>query len=442
MPLSDGRGKHGQQRKKPEAIGNAIKLFITNLDSRESHYSRDRNENRKFLPANTTKIKLFHQFCDQNPQYAPNNNNDAAASYSLFCKIFECDFNIAIGFPRSDLCDTCELYNTRILAATREANLQQIQELREARERHWDESQRFYDQIRRINELPNSYLAICADFEKNFNFPITGVNREYFLSNMNLYNFGIQNMKTNDAHMIMYSQTFARKGANETATFLHYYLTEVCDPVIRHVKLYMDNSTGTNKNRFVLAMLHNLCLTKFESIEIIFPIVGHSYMPIDRSFAMIEKKKKREDKITTPEQWTNLVRLSRPTQPFNIIHVEHPMTNSLRPDETIPILRVIDFKTLFAPMLGRQLYLQQARKILITRDLQLMMSRNLNEDCLEPINLFLNHVTIDNLLPILGNPPLAYEDILYLPVSASAARSVNIIKQYIDQPVQFFDTIS
>jgi len=419
----------------------AIKTYIANLEARESHYSRERNENRKFLPANTTKTKLYNQFCELNPEFAPNNDNEAAVTYSMFCKIFNYDFNIAIGFPRSDLCDSCELFKTRILGARREENHELLEELQQARNVHWEESQTFYNKIREVNELPNTTLAICADFEKNFNFPITGVNREYFMSNVNLYNFGVQNMKTNDAHMIMYSQSFARKGANETATFLHYYLTEVCPPEIQNVHLYMDNSTGTNKNRFVLAMLQNLCLTRFESVEIIFPIVGHSFMPIDRSFAMIEKKKKREDLVTTPEHWTNLVRQARPSQPYNIVHVEHPLTNSLQPDQTIPILRVIDFKAIFTPLLGRQLYLQQARKILITGNLQLLISRTLNGDCVEPVNLFVNTVTAENLIAILVDPPLAYEETLYLPVPAAAARSVDTIKQYIDQPVPFFNTI-
>lgn len=38
----------------------------------------------------------------------------------------------------------------------------------------------------------------------------------------------------------------------------------------------------------------------------IFPIVGHSFLPVDRVFANIEKKIKKKDVITTPDDYTNL----------------------------------------------------------------------------------------------------------------------------------------
>jgi len=68
------------------------------------------------------------------------------------------------------------------------------------------------------------------------------------MSHLNFYNFGIQNLQTNYATMIMYAQHYAKKGANEAATFLYFYLQELCPPEVIHVILFMDNSVGTNKN--------------------------------------------------------------------------------------------------------------------------------------------------------------------------------------------------
>lgn len=43
-----------------------------------------------------------------------------------------------------------------------------------------------------------------------------------------------------------------------------------------------------------------------ETIEMIFPIVGHYFLPADRVFANIEKKIKKRDVITSPDEYTNL----------------------------------------------------------------------------------------------------------------------------------------
>jgi len=152
-------------------------------------------------------------------------------------------------------------------------------------------------------------------------------------------------------------------------------------------------------------MLQSLALTRFETMEVVFPIVGHSYMPIDRSFAIIEKSKKKEDKITTPEAWTRVVRKARPSQPFEIVHVEHPLTNDLRPENETTILRIIDYKRIFEPMLNNRLFLQQARKIMFSRNLTPLMSQSLLTECETPIPLFKEEVTIRNITEAMIDPP-------------------------------------
>ena len=416
-----------------------MREFIGNLAARESHYSRERNDGRKYLPANTTKRTLFQNFMDAHPNFSE--LQDPSINYALFCRIFNFEYNIAFGFPRSDLCNRCELFEVRRKTAEREQSVEQLEEIRTQSEQHWAEAEIFYEQIRQSTNANENIFSICADFQKNFTFPITGVNKEYFLSNLNFYNFGIQNLQTNEASMIMYAQHFAKKGANETATFLQYYLTENVPPNCNHVRIFMDNSVGTNKNRFVLAMLQRLVLTQFTSVELIFPIVGHSYMPIDRSFAIIEKKKKKQDRIVCPEDWTQIMKTARPSQPFQVVHVEHPLTNDLQQDQNCPILRVIDFKRVLAPLLNNRLFLQQARKIRLERNLIPMMSSTLNGECNEPINLFRNMVTEEALINALVDPPLAYEDILFLPLPQAVESSVGQILQYIDQPVNFHNTI-
>ena len=127
--IIDDRGHHGNHAKTNDNVRESIKNFILNLKARETHYSRQRNENKTFLPANTTRISLYKSFLEQNPQCDPVNNHDDSVKYSRFSRIFNCEFNISFGFPRSDLYDTCELLNVRIKTARRDNDENAINEI-------------------------------------------------------------------------------------------------------------------------------------------------------------------------------------------------------------------------------------------------------------------------------------------------------------------------
>jgi len=208
------------------------------------------------LDVNATKRSLFRQLWLLNPELLEANNINTAATYYLFGRTFNFKFNVAIGFPRSDLCDTCELLKNQIAAATRERNEPMQQQLQQQRMQHWTESEVFYNKLRTANndDNENEDIIVCADYEKNFSIPVTGVNKEYFNSNVNFYNFWMQNLKTHDATMALYAQHFAWKGANGVAPFLQFHIRDKKVGNSRNIKIFMENAVGTNKNRFVFSM--------------------------------------------------------------------------------------------------------------------------------------------------------------------------------------------
>ena len=177
-PIEDRRRKHENHAKVHENVRFAIRNFIQNLEARQSHYSRERNEDKTFLPANTTQMS----FLEQNPIFDLTNNDDDNVEYSLFCRVFNFEF----GFPCSILCDTCELQNIRMNTAQRGNNHQAINKIQILRDQPWQEAEIFYELVRQSNQLENNHIANCADYEKNFVFPITGINKEYSMSHLNL----------------------------------------------------------------------------------------------------------------------------------------------------------------------------------------------------------------------------------------------------------------
>jgi len=156
----NGRGRNANHPTVNLKAKNAVRQFILEQQPRESHYSRASNSEKLYLPATTTVTTLHRLFLDQNPQWNPNNGLQYnKITYGYFRKNFNEEFNISVGYPRSDLCNTCELIHKRIEVA-REEN-RTFENLRQAQLSHWDSAETFYEEMRRCTTLGAEYLVLC-----------------------------------------------------------------------------------------------------------------------------------------------------------------------------------------------------------------------------------------------------------------------------------------
>jgi len=83
----------------------------------------------------------------------------------------------------------------------------------------------FYDLVRQLNKLENDHIAICANYEKKIVFPITSINKKYFVSSLNFYNFGIQNLQNNHATMIIFAQHNTKKKTESSSHVFGFLFT-------------------------------------------------------------------------------------------------------------------------------------------------------------------------------------------------------------------------
>lgn len=72
-----------------------------------------------------------------------------------------------------------------------------------------------------------------------------------------------------------------------------------------------DGCAGQNKNTTVVAMC-TMWLTEapehIQKMEVIFPVVGHSFLPADRVFGRIEKEFRKRDTILKPDDYTDIIK--------------------------------------------------------------------------------------------------------------------------------------
>lgn len=105
-PPKDNRGKH---KYRPHAISDETKNMIidhiTSLKGRESHYSL-KHSRKIYLPEELNITKIFHLFKEQNPWIKD-------SLYETDRQIFNNNFNIGFGYPRTDTCSTCDEFKVQ-----------------------------------------------------------------------------------------------------------------------------------------------------------------------------------------------------------------------------------------------------------------------------------------------------------------------------------------
>lgn len=341
--VRDYRGKHtNRQNRIPEETIKNVHSFLKNLPVIESHYSRSQNKYKKYLSSDLTVASLHKGYCTKYPEYP--------MKYRYFHKIFVNDFNYSFAHPKKDICTTCTKFMADLHSATFGKDENKIRLLKIQKELHLRKAQTFFDKLkeRRENSNPDE-LVICFDFQKNLPLPVTNITDEYYKRQLWLHNFGINNIVSNQASMFLYTENFANKGPNEVITSVDYYIKKYRKSETKLI-IFCDNCFSQNKNRYLFTYLDSLCAANtFQSVAVFYPIPGHSMMPIDRCYALVEKKKLKREKIDNPDYYIDLIQSARPKKPFEIIFLQHSLlTKNSQIEGEFPVVKILDYKKLFA----------------------------------------------------------------------------------------------
>lgn len=88
--------------------------------------------------------------------------------------------------------------------------------------------------------------------------------------------------------------------------------------------MYSDQCGGQNRNiKLSLFCQYVVSHPDFtiEEIDHTFLVSGHSYLPCDQDFGLIEKNKKNFREIYIPQNWLDVIKTARKKQPFKIIRM-------------------------------------------------------------------------------------------------------------------------
>lgn len=162
-------------------------------------------------------------------------------SLTLYSNIFNDDFNLGFGRPRSDTCAKCDKLHIAIQAANGAEKLQKEKE----KEKHHHEAQSGYssksdDKKAAIHSwrgkkrvtggvVPRSKDTvdmITYDFQQNLETPTLRHNDMFYSRQLWTYNFGIHDAVKNHGIMNVWPETVAKRGSSEVVSSLETYIQE------------------------------------------------------------------------------------------------------------------------------------------------------------------------------------------------------------------------
>lgn len=100
---------------------------------------------------------------------------------------------------------------------------------------------------------------------------------------------------------------------------IDHFVTYILPATIRKLVIFCDSCAGQNKNYTVVRFLHYLLtkMNRFDKVNVVFPIRGHSYLECDRDMNLINQK----SYVQRPEEWKDDIKNSR-VKPFKFTVID------------------------------------------------------------------------------------------------------------------------
>lgn len=309
-PPTSKQGKHKNRKNRiPDDVVQKVNDHIKSFPRRESHYSRIKTA-RFYLSPDLNVKKMYQLYLQLNePESITNENYKPKVTYDFYFRYFKQNFNYSFGSPRSDTCKKCDILHNKIKDPTLDAN--EKKELQKEKTLHEMKSSHFFKELKEKTKLSkeNAEVEVLTfDYQQNLPLPKIPAGEAFYKRQLWTYNFCIHSGKTGKAHFYIYDETTARKSPNEVISFLFHYIDHILPKNVKVLYLFSDNAAAQNKNATILQFLHLLVrTTSLQKIEHRFPEPGHSFLPCDRCFGVIEKYLRKKDYVFSPKQYCQYI---------------------------------------------------------------------------------------------------------------------------------------
>ncbi|CAH0558686.1 unnamed protein product [Brassicogethes aeneus] len=319
VPKSDERGKHHNRANRipleqVQSVHDHIKAFPKYV----SHYSRKKNPNRIYLNHDISISGLYKDFyldwCKE--------RNIMPVREDRYRRIFCNEYNIGFKLPKSDTCHTCDSLNILIRNEENNKNEEEVKKLKTQLELHHRKADAMQNNLKeevKSAKANNNKLVIAFDLQQTLPTPSLTVGPAFYLRKAWTYNLGVHDCVTGKGSMFMWTESTAKRGSEEIASIILKYIFSRTATGQNELVIFTDNCGGQNKNWLIMSLWLQLVREgKFKSVEHRFLVSGHTYLPCDRDFALIEKHKRFLRQVYCPDDWYTAVLKCKRTNPFEV----------------------------------------------------------------------------------------------------------------------------
>ena len=291
---------------------------------------------------NDASLQQVHNFLDSLPHYKTHYSHtdclyfspelNKTTAYELYVKKSESDrvgkkkfmsilktYKVKFHAPRTDTCRRCDEIKAKLNGSTGEAQ----ENLQSELSHHHGEAQAAREALTEmtlLSKMEDDLLVFTFDLEKTQPLPHITTSVAFYKRQLWLYNLGINTRKDNQGHMHVWLESEGRRGANEICSSLFKFLKNQNFDTIKRIHSFSDCCGGQNRNKIFVQFMSWFC-NNFPVIEWQHSYLepGHTFLPNDRDFGMIEKKKKQCGNIYTFNEWVKLIETSTKKNPFKVI---------------------------------------------------------------------------------------------------------------------------
>ena len=253
--------------------------------------------------------KLYVEQCNQK-SFQP-------VKESYYRHVFNTEFNLSFHQPLKDTCQKCDKFKMLL-------DVSPSREMEAEREIHLHKAEKVRAKLNSLKETTSSCnLCFTFDLQKTLITPSISTGVAYYKRQLATYNLGIHNLANNDATMFMWHEGLASRGASEIGSCIWKFVCDKVQEGATNITAFCDSCGGQNRN-FKIASLLCHCVTTLpvESFTVFYMQSGHSFLPNDADFGVIEKAKKSGKEMYIPQQWMELVRHARKQKPFTVVEMQ------------------------------------------------------------------------------------------------------------------------
>ncbi|KAJ4435584.1 hypothetical protein ANN_18200 [Periplaneta americana] len=313
LPAPDMRGKTvNSLRKLPEELKFNVMSHIQSFPTVEAHYCRA-NTTRQYLDSNLSVAKmydLYKETCEKE-QTSP-------VKLSMYRRIFVTHFNLGFHEPKSDKCDTCELYR---LAKTQSNTTEKMEK---KFEKHT--SDKILMRNEREKDKKQSVPVLVFDLQNVINIPRTEISSFYYRRKFNVYNLTGYFTTTKTVYCILWTEAQSGRTGNYLASAFKKLLDTVAtENDFNDLITWSDSCVPQNRNQLISnAVLEFLKENpRMNSVTTKYSVPSHSCcQEVDSADSVIEKAMTKTE-VFSPLGLVHLMEQINKNRPFRVIQLNN-----------------------------------------------------------------------------------------------------------------------